>query len=119
MRFAIESATIPNMRTRLNTDVAGLAYVTSFAGIGGVIALPLAAVADRFDSDLSSRIVLTTIINVMLIMFQTRSLFGRDAVAASHRLRAVQRDQTLLHFADRLRSLRLLSGFELDSHRAE
>ena len=43
----IEAATIPNMRIRLNTDVAGLAYVTSFAGIGGIIALPLAALADR------------------------------------------------------------------------
>ena len=47
MRFVIEAATIPNMRIRLNTDVAGLAYVTSFAGIGGIIALPLAALADR------------------------------------------------------------------------
>ena len=47
MRFAIESATLPNMRTRLDTDVAGIAYVTSFAGLAGFLALPLAASADR------------------------------------------------------------------------
>ena len=29
------------------TDVAGIAYVTSFAGLAGFLALPLAASADR------------------------------------------------------------------------
>ena len=47
MRFAIEFAAVPNLRLRLRTDVEGLSYVFAFGGLGGLLALPLAAIADR------------------------------------------------------------------------
>ena len=45
--MVIEFATIPNLRLRLQTDVAGLSYALSFGAIGGVLAVPLAACSDR------------------------------------------------------------------------
>ena len=60
--MVIEFATIPNLRLRLQTDVAGLSYAYAFGGLGGLLALPLTAIADRcVDCRMRSRSVVLVV----------------------------------------------------------